>query len=163
ATDESLAVGQAMHRRMSEHRRRADDDAAPLQQSPIGVEADLAERDDDAHARKRREFSIEMRQTVGDLFGRRLVGRRRAANGRGQYVMSRNARRFSRPIRWQYSRRRGQRSQETIASRTFSKARGAPPPRAKDRALERRLSRSGVAATDLGVTGFGLARGIARR
>src|SRR2546425_5105127 len=35
------------------------------------------ERDDGAHARERLDFGIEMRQAVGDLFGRRLVVRRR--------------------------------------------------------------------------------------
>src|SRR5438034_2836865 len=57
----------------------------------------------------------------------RARGSPNPGTGRAQYVSSRNARRFSRPMRWQYSRRRAQRSHETIAARTCSSRVIVPP------------------------------------
>src|SRR5262249_16387876 len=46
-------------------------------------ESDLAERDDDADAWKRGDLAVEMRETVCDLLGRRLVVGRRASHRGG--------------------------------------------------------------------------------
>src|SRR5262245_4691124 len=68
---------------MFERRLRPHDDAAELEALEIGVEPNPAERDDDTYMRERRDFGVEVRQAVGDLFRRRLVAWRCATDGGG--------------------------------------------------------------------------------
>src|SRR5262247_494820 len=82
AADKYLTVRQVVRGGVAEFRTRPDVDAATLEQAEICVEADLAERDDDSHARQRRDFGVEMRQAANDFLRRRLVVRRRAADRR---------------------------------------------------------------------------------
>ena len=83
AADQHLPARQVVGECMSELRTRPDVHAAVLQQPQVGVEADLAQRDDDADARERGDLGVEMRQTTDDLFRRWLVVGRRAAHGGG--------------------------------------------------------------------------------
>ena len=56
-----------------ELRPRRPNHAATLQQLQPRIEADLAERDDDAHARQVSELDVEVIETARDLFGKRFV------------------------------------------------------------------------------------------
>src|SRR6266508_423172 len=69
--------------RMAEDLPRTYHDVVALEQLQVRVEGDLAERDDDADARQCGNLRVEMRQTPGGFFRRRLVVRRRAPDRRG--------------------------------------------------------------------------------
>ena len=60
--------------------RGADAHAAPAQQLQPHIERDLAERDDDLHARQLGDFGLEVIEAARDLLGQRLVVGRRAAH-----------------------------------------------------------------------------------
>ena len=82
AADERVAVGQQVRDAVAERGLGTHHLPAMSEQVQIRVEADLAERDDDADVRQRVELGVEVGKAVHDLFGRRLVRGRRATDGR---------------------------------------------------------------------------------
>ena len=106
AADQMRPVGSRCDRAVRERGRGRDTTPAPLEQLQIGVEPDPPERDDDPDAGKRVDLGVEVRQAVGDFFGRRLVVGRRAADGGGDERVARASGRRRRAARSGCSRSR---------------------------------------------------------
>ena len=82
ADERGQAVAELHDLAVPELRPRRWRHAAPLQQLQSRIEADLAERDDDANAAQVGELDLQVIEAARDLFRQRLVVGRRASHGR---------------------------------------------------------------------------------